>query len=97
MSDGRNASATAIRIAARPALNRKNLTPASRDTTTSVAMIPTPRCARNRKRTEDNDMRGRLYWAEGAGGTGEGGGGGGGGAGKEGGRGGQAADKRSLK
>src|SRR5206468_2618029 len=57
---GRNASATAIRIAARPALNRKNLTPASRDTRTSVNTIPTPRCARKRKRTAERDIRGRV-------------------------------------
>src|SRR5262245_11415673 len=55
---GRNASATAIRIAARPMLNRKNLTPASRDTRASVKTIPTPRCARKRKRTAERDMAG---------------------------------------
>src|SRR5262245_19621946 len=54
---GRNASATAIRIAARPALNRKNLTPASRDTRASVKTIPTPRCARKRKSTAERDIR----------------------------------------
>src|SRR5437870_2237084 len=59
-SGGRNASATAIRIAARPALNRKNFTPASRETKTSVKAIPTPRCARKRKRTADSDIRGRV-------------------------------------
>ena len=52
----RNASATAIRIAASPALKRKNFTPASRETSASVKTIPTPRCARKRKRTVDRDM-----------------------------------------
>ena len=42
-------------------LKRKNLTPASRETVRRVAMIPTPRCARNRKRTVDNDIGPRLY------------------------------------
>src|SRR5204863_4280996 len=60
VAGGRKASATAIRIAASPALNRKNFTPASRDTRTSVKAIPTPRCARKRKRTEDRDIRGRA-------------------------------------
>src|ERR1700681_2713064 len=46
----RKARAIAIRIAARPALKRKNFTPASRDTNTSVKAMPTPRWARNRKR-----------------------------------------------
>src|SRR5436190_233325 len=59
--DGLNANATAMRIDARPALKRKNLTPASRETATSVAMTPTPRCARKRKRTVDKDMYPRLY------------------------------------
>src|SRR6266498_3176402 len=62
VAGGRKASATAIRIAASPALNRKNFTPASRDTRTSVKAIPTPRCARKRKRTEDRDMAG-AGWA----------------------------------
>src|SRR5258706_11714867 len=53
---GRNASATERRIAASPALKRKNFTPASRDTNTSVKTMPTPRWARNRNRTVDNDM-----------------------------------------
>src|SRR6266487_7080604 len=59
VAGGRKASATAIRIAASPALNRKNFTPASRDTRTSVKAIPIPRCARKRKRTEDRDMDGQ--------------------------------------
>jgi DNA-binding beta-propeller fold protein YncE len=50
VSGGRNTKATPIRIAASPALNRKNFTPASRETQASVMMMPTPRCARNRKR-----------------------------------------------
>src|SRR5438094_393480 len=60
-SDGsnRNARAVAIRIAARPALNRKNFTPASRETRISVNAMPMPRCARNSDRTTDNDM-GRM-------------------------------------
>src|SRR6058998_1375900 len=57
-SDGsnRNASAIAIRIAARPALNRKNFTPASRETSISVNAMPMPRCARNSDRTTDRDL-----------------------------------------
>src|SRR3954470_24116061 len=55
---GRNASATASRIAARPVLKRKNFTPAWRDTSASVKAMPTPRCARKRKRTVDRDMGG---------------------------------------
>ena len=47
----RNASATTSRIAASPALKRKNFTPASRETNTSVKTMPTPRWARKRKRT----------------------------------------------
>src|SRR5437870_13086125 len=60
-SDGsnRNASAIAIRIAARPALNRKNFTPASRETRISVNAMPMPRCARNSDRTTDSDI-GRM-------------------------------------
>src|SRR5688572_21207508 len=50
-STRRKAKATAIRIAASPALNRKNFTPASRDTSSSVKTIPTARCVRKRKRT----------------------------------------------
>ena len=50
-SDGRSAKATAIRIAAMPALKRKNFTPASRETSASVKMIPRPRWVRKRKRT----------------------------------------------
>src|SRR2546428_14015971 len=37
--------------AASPALNRKNFTPASRETKTSVKMMPRPRCVRKRKGT----------------------------------------------
>src|SRR5712691_6243810 len=58
----RKASAMTSRIAARPALKRKNFTPASRETKTSVKAMPTPRCARKRKRTVDRDMRGS--WVE---------------------------------
>src|SRR5262245_19587913 len=47
----RNTNATAISIAARPALNRKNFTPASRDTSARVKTIPIARCVRKRKRT----------------------------------------------
>src|SRR5712691_6383591 len=47
----RSASAIAIRMAASPALKRKNFTPASRETKTGVKAMPTPRCARKRKRT----------------------------------------------
>src|SRR5206468_1236288 len=39
------------RIAASPALKRKNFTPASRETKTSVKMIPRARWLRKRKRT----------------------------------------------
>src|SRR5207245_9738342 len=49
-------SAVAIRSAARAALNRKNFTPASRETRISVNAMPMPRCARNSDRTTDNDM-----------------------------------------
>src|SRR5258706_14302138 len=52
----------AIRIAASPALNRKNFTPASREPKTSVKAMPTPRCARNRNRTVDRDIRGQVGW-----------------------------------
>src|SRR5262245_32520304 len=52
---GRKARAIAIRMAARPALKRKNLTPASRDTNSSVPTIPRPRWARKRKRTVVRD------------------------------------------
>ena len=38
-----NANATAISVAARPALNRKNFTPASRETKTSVKPMPIAR------------------------------------------------------
>src|SRR5437762_9786189 len=48
------------RIDARPALKRKNLTPASRDTNRSVTTMPTPRCARKRKRTVESDTVGRA-------------------------------------
>src|SRR5689334_14944329 len=58
---GRNARATARRIAASPALKRKNFTPASRETNTSVNTMPTPRCARNRNRTVERDMRRSPY------------------------------------
>src|SRR5438132_8222188 len=47
----KNARAITRRIAARPALNRKNFTPASRETKTSVKMIPSARWLRKRKRT----------------------------------------------
>src|SRR5262249_35083420 len=50
------ASATASRIAASPALKRKNFTPAWRETRTSVKAMPMPRCARKRKRTVERDM-----------------------------------------
>src|ERR1700732_4503149 len=50
----------ARRMAARPALNRKNFTPASRETNTSVKMMPTPRCERKRNRTVERDIR-SLY------------------------------------
>src|SRR3984893_1843104 len=49
-ADGRKANATAINAAASPALKRKNFTPASRETTTSVKMMPRPRCVRKRNR-----------------------------------------------
>ncbi len=48
---GRSASATPIRMAAIPALKRKNFTPASRETSTSVKTIPRPRWVRKRNRT----------------------------------------------
>src|SRR5882724_3741920 len=63
----------AIRIAARPALNRKNFTPASRETKASVNAMPTPRCARNRNRTVERDMRGdgrQVGWMGQVGGVG---------------------------
>src|SRR5436190_2176248 len=44
------------RIAASPVLKRKNFTPASRETKTSVNAMPTPRCARKRKRTVERDI-----------------------------------------
>src|SRR5436190_9776502 len=50
LSTDRKKKATAIRMAASPALKRKNFTPASRETNTSVKMMPSPRCVRNRKR-----------------------------------------------
>src|SRR5438128_886400 len=50
------------RIAARPVLKRKNFTPASRETKTSVNAMPTPRCARKRKRTVDRDIV--VGWVE---------------------------------
>ena len=68
----RNASAIAIRIAASPALKRKNFTPASRETNASVKTMPTPRCARKRKRTVDRDMR-RADGLDGQDGLGSGG------------------------
>src|SRR5580693_1352530 len=49
-AEGRKANATAINAAASPALKRKNFTPASRETTTSVKMMPRPRCVRKRNR-----------------------------------------------
>src|SRR6476619_3531312 len=54
---GLKAKATAIRMAARPALNRKNFTPASRDTSARVKTIPIARWVRKRKRT---NQRSRL-------------------------------------
>src|SRR5712692_3338916 len=48
-------------MAARPTLKRKNFTPASRETKTSVKAMPTPRCARKRNRTVERDM-GRRGW-----------------------------------
>src|SRR5580765_998012 len=50
VSTDRKKNATAIRMAASPALKRKNFTPASRETNTSVKMMPSPRWVRNRKR-----------------------------------------------
>src|SRR5215208_6317361 len=50
-STRRKANATAIKTAARPALNRKNFTPASRETSARVKTIPIARCVRKRKRT----------------------------------------------
>src|SRR5438552_16632111 len=47
----KNAIAITRRIAASPALKRKNFTPASRETKTSVKMIPRARWLRKRKRT----------------------------------------------
>ena len=60
----RNASAMAIRTAASPALKRKNFTPASRETNTSVNTMPTPRWARKRKRTVERDRwaGGQVGW-----------------------------------
>src|SRR3954468_18542575 len=45
--------------AARPPLKRKNFTPASRCTKSSVNAMPTPRCARKKKRTVERDMDGQ--------------------------------------
>src|SRR5471032_2094107 len=53
----RNASAMPSSTAARPPLKRKNFTPASLSTNRSVNAIPTPRCARKKKRTVERDMR----------------------------------------
>src|SRR6185436_1607052 len=50
-SGGRNANAATISSAARPVLNRKNFTPASRETKTSVKAMPIAKCARKRNRT----------------------------------------------
>src|SRR4051812_26886072 len=55
----RKASAKATRIAASPALKRKNFTPASLETNASVKAMPTPRWARKKKRTVERDM-GRI-------------------------------------
>src|SRR4249919_2700564 len=44
------------KTAASPPLKRKNLTPASRGTNSSVNAMPTPRCARKKKRTVERDI-----------------------------------------
>src|SRR5262249_51454509 len=46
-----------MRIAARPALKRKNFTPASRDTSASVKMMPMAKWGRKRKRTTNQAGR----------------------------------------
>ena len=57
---GLNANAAPISSAAVPALNLKNLTPASRPTHASTNVMPTPRWARNRKRMDGKDTTGVL-------------------------------------